>query len=154
MSRANTFLRSIDELAWLPIPFLSPEEKAICDAFVLDEFLKDLVDLVEIPVEGLKPTQMRVDQDKVNKYADDGITEGALVLKRGGEFYVYDGHHRTLAAEKRGDQSVKAHVLVLPDNEALTLAVAAELFGLSHTDILISMAAADRAYVEQINEPS
>jgi ParB-like chromosome segregation protein Spo0J len=64
---------------------------------------------VRVRVDKLVPTQVNFDARKVDDIARRGVKkEGTdpLVHSFDGQYYVSDGHHRALAAARRGDSHI------------------------------------------------
>jgi hypothetical protein len=88
----------------------------------------------EIPLEGLIPTQTKVYADELEgrRYElERGLAEPLVVIDNGGELLLADGHHRVLAADRLGLESMDAYVIVIEDRIDLGMAETAEREGLS-----------------------
>ena len=66
----------------------------------------------DVAIDKLIPTQTKLDPETVEKYKQDKPSERepVNVVKSGGKFYLYDGHHRVAAAAANGEIKVQAHV--------------------------------------------
>lgn len=72
---------------------------------------------MDVPLAALYATQQSVDPDHVNdlaagrenRWAGDTID----VLRTGGNYHIWNGHHAAAAALARGDQTIRARVLDL-----------------------------------------
>lgn len=99
MSKFETL---INELSWVPLPFLSDLEWAVAKAMVNNPSLQDSLPTVGHVLSDLTITQHRIDRNKVSRLANDGITDGGLCFQRNGKKYIWDGHHRYFAAQQIG----------------------------------------------------
>lgn len=67
-----------------------------------------------VPIESLKPTQWKVYEDELEgrRYElERGFAEPVLVVQKGPDWILVDGHHRALAAREMGLQNLQAYVL-------------------------------------------
>ncbi len=67
-----------------------------------------------VPIEGLKPTQWKVYEDELEgrRYElERGFAEPVLVIHKGGDWILVDGHHRALAAREMGLRQLQAFIL-------------------------------------------
>jgi CBS domain-containing protein len=67
-----------------------------------------------VPLHGLKPTQWKVYEDELEgrRYElERGFAEPVLVIHKGDEWILVDGHHRALAAQEMGLQQLQAFIL-------------------------------------------
>jgi IMP dehydrogenase len=67
-----------------------------------------------VPIEGLKPTQWKVFEDELEgrRYElERGFAEPILILRKGQDAILVDGHHRALAAREMGLRRLSAFVL-------------------------------------------
>jgi CBS domain-containing protein len=67
-----------------------------------------------VPIASLKPTQWKVYEDELEgrRYElERGFAEPVLVVQKGSEWILVDGHHRALAAREMGLQNLQAFVL-------------------------------------------
>lgn len=105
----------LQELGWVPSPLGGPCEWAVAKALVNNPELQANIPETSVPVDQIKPTQYRLDIDKVASMARDGHTDGALVFKRDGQHYLWDGHHRFAACQQLKKTDMKCKVFTLPD---------------------------------------
>jgi len=72
----------------------------------------------DVPVDRLFPTEDFLENDKLALVFMEVVTEGydvpIIVVKRGEDFFVLDGHHRSYIARKLLKKSIRAHVLKFP----------------------------------------
>ncbi len=61
-----------------------------------------------VPLRGLIPTQEYIGSEAVKNAAD---TEEVQLVRIGGRYYIYDGHHRAAGAVLRGKTSIQARVV-------------------------------------------
>lgn len=67
-----------------------------------------------VPIARLRPTQWKVYEDELEgrRYElERGFAEPVLVVQKGSEWILVDGHHRALAAREMGLQNLQAYVL-------------------------------------------
>ena len=75
-----------------------------------------------VAIADLHPTQSELSPKTVNKYAKDNPDDGTYtpdVYERGGKLYIADGHHRIVAAMKRGEKTIKVSVTRFAHDRAL-----------------------------------
>jgi CBS domain-containing protein len=67
-----------------------------------------------VPIASLKPTQWKVYEDELEgrRYElERGFAERVLVVQKGPDWILVDGHHRALAAREMGLQNLQAFIL-------------------------------------------
>ena len=67
-----------------------------------------------VPIAALRPTQWKVYEDELEgrRYElERGFAEPVLVVEKGSEWILVDGHHRALAAREMGLQNLQAFIL-------------------------------------------
>jgi CBS domain-containing protein len=67
-----------------------------------------------VPIANLKPTQWKVYEDELEgrRYElERGFAEPVLVVQKGPDWILVDGHHRALAAREMGLQNLQAFIL-------------------------------------------
>jgi CBS domain-containing protein len=67
-----------------------------------------------VPIVSLKPTQWKVYEDELEgrRYElERGFAEPVLVIQKGSDWILVDGHHRALAAREMGLQNLQAFIL-------------------------------------------
>lgn len=111
--------QKILELAWVPKPFYSNLEWAMAKALVNNPALQDNLPMIDHVLDDLEMTQHRVDRNKINSLADAGTTDGGLCFVREGKKYIWDGHHRYLAARKLGRMTCSMKTFELTDRNTL-----------------------------------
>lgn len=111
--------QKILELAWVPKPFYSNLEWAMAKALVNNPALQENLPMVDHVLDELEMTQHRIDRNKVNALAEAGTTDGGLCFVREGKKYIWDGHHRYLAARKLGRMTCSMKTFVLTDRHTL-----------------------------------
>jgi len=116
MSKFETL---INELSWVPLPFLSDLEWAVAKAMVNNPSLQDSLPTVGHVLSDLIITQHRLDRDKVVRLANDGITDGGLCFQRNGKKYIWDGHHRYFAAQQIGKPTCQMKTFDMFDQNTL-----------------------------------
>jgi hypothetical protein len=148
-TRAGRILRILDEKAWIPSPWLNTLKWACADAMTMNPDLLSELEQQEVLVSDLKPTQLALDHDTVEKYAKEGNHDGSLCFRRGGVCYVYDGHHRSASAKKAGRERIKAYVIDLGDKE-LSLKRFAKKIKQQPEDIVSSMSTDNKRHFEDL----
>jgi CBS domain-containing protein len=74
-----------------------------------------------VPLARLRPTQWKVFEDELEgrRYElERGFAEPVLVVQKGTEWILIDGHHRALAAEEMGLAQLQAYILTADNPEA------------------------------------
>lgn len=71
-------------------------------------FLKNEPMDVELPIRSLNATQKTVNPDFANPVSAN--LDSPFVIKKDGQYYVQDGHHRITAASERGSETVKVRL--------------------------------------------
>ena len=115
----NKFETLINELSWVPLPFLSDLEWAVAKAMVNNPSLQDSLPTVGHVLSDLIITQHRLDRNKVARLANDGITDGGLCFQRNGKKYIWDGHHRYFAAQQIGKPTCQMKTFDMFDQNTL-----------------------------------
>jgi hypothetical protein len=67
---------------------------------------------VDVPIRSLNATQENVNPDFANRISKDN-TEAPFVIKKNGQFYVQDGHHRLVAEAASGKQVARVRLVDL-----------------------------------------
>jgi hypothetical protein len=111
----------LNEMSWVPIPFRSDLEWAVAKALVNDPSLQRNIPDVTVFHDEIKPTQLRLDPEKVNQLVANGIVDGGLAFRNGsyGQIYLWDGHHRHAAANCQGTIERTLKVFDLLDDKCL-----------------------------------
>jgi len=77
------------------------------------------VALEDVPIARLFPTEDFLENDKLGLVLMKVVTEGysvpIIAVRRGENFFVLDGHHRSYVSRKLLRKSIKANVLSFPD---------------------------------------
>lgn len=87
----------------------------------------------EIMLADLTPTQSKVYADELEGRSyelENGLAEPLVVIDNDGELLLADGHHRVMAAQRLGIDSMDAYVVVLPEGVELGMAKTANEEGL------------------------
>ncbi|NHN40140.1 CBS domain-containing protein [Halorubellus sp. JP-L1] len=87
----------------------------------------------KVDLDGLTPTQTKVYADELEgrRYElERGLAEPLVVIDNGGDMLLADGHHRVMAADRLGMESMDAYVIVIADPIELGMAKTAEREGL------------------------
>lgn len=88
----------------------------------------------EVPIDVLVPTQERIYADELDGRSYElkhGLAEPIIVVERGDELVLVDGHHRAIAANRLGIDEMDAYVIVVGDDvEELGLEKTARKSGL------------------------
>jgi CBS domain-containing protein len=73
----------------------------------------------EVPIDALVPTQERIYADELDGRSYElkhGLAEPVIVVERGDELVLVDGHHRAIAANRLGIEEMDAYVIVVGDD--------------------------------------
>lgn len=76
----------------------------------------------EVPVNKLIPTQTKIYADELKGRMYElkrGLAEPIVVIKKGNNLYLVDGHHRVVAAKKLGIEKLDAYLLKVPSTVEL-----------------------------------
>lgn len=87
----------------------------------------DAAPIREVPIDSLVAIQHTVDRKQVEHYIDNGgkvrrgtthtghggVVDTPIVVRCKGTSYLFDGHHRTVAAKLRGMRTIKARYVDL-----------------------------------------
>jgi len=80
------------------------------------------VDLKDVPIGRLHPTESSLEKDKLAVVFMKVVTEDynvpIIAVKRMEDFFVLDGHHRSFISKKLMKKTVKAYVLKFPKNKS------------------------------------
>ncbi|WP_396613182.1 CBS pair associated ParBc domain-containing protein [Haloferax sp. S1W] len=90
-----------------------------------------------VPISDLIPTQARVYADELEgrRYElNRGLAEPLVVIDNKGTYLLADGHHRVLAADRAGIETMDAYIIVIDDPIELGMQRTAEKEGLSSID--------------------
>ncbi len=96
----------------------------------------------EVNLEALTPTQNKVYADELEGRQYElkrGLAEPLIVIDNAGTLYLADGHHRVLAADRAGIETMDAYVIVLNEPVALgmkRLADSEELESLADIEVI------------------
>ncbi len=92
------------EQAWVPKPFRSDLEWAVAKALVRSPELQRNIPEEEVDINmDFQTTQSRFDDDKVNALVQNGAIDGGLAFRtKSGVIFLWDGHHRNIAAQRLG----------------------------------------------------
>jgi CBS domain-containing protein len=74
-----------------------------------------------VPIARLRPTQWKVFEDELEgrRYElERGFAEPVLVVQKGAEWILVDGHHRALAAQEMGLAQLQAYILTCDQPDA------------------------------------
>ncbi|HKV89692.1 MAG TPA: CBS domain-containing protein, partial [Thermoplasmata archaeon] len=74
-----------------------------------------------VPIDRLRPTQWKVFEDELagRRYElERGFAEPVLVVQKGSEWILVDGHHRALAAREMGLAQLQAYILTADQPDA------------------------------------
>jgi len=89
----------------------------------------------EVPIDELVPTQDKIYADELDGRSYElkrGLAEPIIVVSRGDRLILVDGHHRSIAANRLGIETMDAYVIVVNDEiEELGLEKTAQESGLS-----------------------
>jgi IMP dehydrogenase len=73
----------------------------------------------EVRIDALVPTQERIYADELDGRSYElkhGLAEPIIVVERGDELVLVDGHHRAIAANRLGIEEMDAYVIVVGDD--------------------------------------
>ena len=68
---------------------------------------------VELPIRSLNATQKAVNPDFANVLPRGDAADAPFVIKKNGQYFVQDGHHRLTAASEKGQQTAKVRLVDL-----------------------------------------
>ncbi len=77
-----------------------------------------------VEVDKLIPTQTKIYGDELRGRIYElrkGLAEPLVVIKKGGKFFLVDGHHRAVAARKIGLEKLEAYIIEVPESVELGL---------------------------------
>ena len=77
------------------------------------------IEVMDVPIYRLHPTQKNADPEKVKMFMD---TKSFAPIVVSGDLQIIDGHHRYAAAMKRGDAKIPCKVLDVPYSSLISLA--------------------------------
>lgn len=87
----------------------------------------------DVPIDGLRPTQERIYADELDGRSYElkrGLAEPVIVIEAGEELVLVDGHHRTIAANRLGIETMDAYVIIVDDDVELGMLKTAKEAGL------------------------
>jgi IMP dehydrogenase len=87
----------------------------------------------EVPIGELIPTQEKIYADELDGRSYElkrGLAEPLIVVERGDNLILVDGHHRVIAANRLGIEEMDAYVIVVDEDIELGLEKTAEESGL------------------------
>jgi len=77
------------------------------------------VEFRALPIRSLCPTEDFLEKDKLAlilmKIVDEGYRVPIITIRKGGEYYVVDGHHRSYILAKIMEEMVESYVLRFPE---------------------------------------
>ena len=80
--------------------------------------VKFQVDFEEIPLERLYPTEDFLENDKIAqvfmKIVKENYDVPIIIVQKGEDYFILDGHHRSFIHKKLMDKTIKAYVLKFP----------------------------------------
>lgn len=91
----------------------------------------------EVDIEGLVPTQEKIYADELEgrRYElERGLAEPLIVIEKGSKHILVDGHHRAIAAERLGIESMDAYVIIVDGGVDLGMEETARESGLASLD--------------------
>ncbi|MEM3745040.1 MAG: ParB N-terminal domain-containing protein [Candidatus Bathyarchaeia archaeon] len=72
-----------------------------------------------LPVKSLCPTEDFLEKDKLAvilmKIIDEGYRVPIITVRKGGEYYIVDGHHRSYILTKMMEETIESYVLRFPE---------------------------------------
>ncbi|MDH5788083.1 MAG: hypothetical protein OEZ40_07325, partial [Candidatus Bathyarchaeota archaeon] len=111
-------MREIELANWKD---LSNRVDGIVKSFETIYKVKLRVDLEEIPLERLYPTEDFLENDKLalvfKKIVKENYDVPITVVNSGEDYFVLDGHHRAFIRKKLMHRTIKAHVLSFPEGK-------------------------------------
>ena len=87
----------------------------------------------EVPIDRLIPTQEKIYADELDGRSYElkrGLAEPLIVVERGDNLILVDGHHRVIAANRLGIEKMDAYVIVVDEDIELGLEKTAKESGL------------------------
>ena len=108
-------MREIELASWKD---LSKRVDSIVKSLEIIYQVKLSVDLEEIPLERVYPTEDFLENDKLalvfKKTVEENYDVPITVVNSGRDYFVLDGHHRAFICKKLMYKTIKAHVLRFP----------------------------------------
>jgi IMP dehydrogenase len=103
--------------------------------------IKTTLKRMKVPTQKLRPTQDRVYADELEGRSYElkkGLAEPAIVVKTGDRWILVDGHHRAVASDKMGYETVDSYVVDLGQDIKLGMEKTADKAGIfKFDDIMI-----------------
>ncbi len=90
-----------------------------------------------VKIKNLKPTQLKIYADELEGRTYElkrGLAEPLIVIQRGDEFLLVDGHHRVVAAMRLDIDEMSAYILVVDEDVELGMEKTAKEAGLETLD--------------------
>jgi len=91
----------------------------------------------EVPINKLVPTQEKIYADELDGRSYElkrGLAEPLIVVERGDNLILVDGHHRVIAADRLGIEEMDAYVIIVDEDIELGLEKTAREGGLGTLD--------------------
>jgi IMP dehydrogenase len=111
-------MREIELASWKD---LSKRVDGIVKSLEIIYQVKLSVDLEEIPLERVYPTEDFLENDKLalvfKKTVEENYDVPITVVNSGRDYFVLDGHHRAFICKKLMYKTIKAHVLRFPEGK-------------------------------------
>ena len=111
-------MREIELASWKD---LSKRVDGIVKSLEIIYEVKLSVDLEEIPLERVYPTEDFLENDKLalvfKKIVEENYDVPITVVNSGRDYFVLDGHHRAFICKKLMYKTIKAHVLRFPEGK-------------------------------------
>jgi hypothetical protein len=112
-------MREIELATWQSVP---KRVDNIARSLEIIYSVKLHVDFEEIPLEQLYPTEDFLENDKLAlvlmKVVKEGYDVPIIAVKRGMDYFVLDGHHRSFIYKKLMNKTIKAYVLEFPEGSS------------------------------------
>jgi IMP dehydrogenase len=91
----------------------------------------------EVPINKLVPTQEKIYADELDGRSYElkrGLAEPLIVVERGDNLILVDGHHRVIAADRLGIEEMDAYIIIVDEDIELGLEKTAREGGLGTLD--------------------
>lgn len=97
------------------------------------------VEIEDVPLDRLHPTEKFLEKDKLAliflKVVREGYNVPIIAVKQGNDYFIVDGHHRSFISSKMKAKTIRAYVLIFPQNKIYRTHPKSPLGGLPIKDV-------------------